>query len=217
MNAPTTTRAPQDESDGGGRRRWGLDIGIATVVSATITALSTYFVTTATNSHTPSPSPSPTVTITKIVTATPTGVPTPNGTSVPPPGPTVLIGPKVVQLTSGYDVSFSDPALRPYADGEGGGFAPCMASGANLYIDCSSVGSDGNLAVYPGRAGYSQCYHDTRYVTSELSGPLTDDTLCITLIDRIAACYVTSEKTTNSIDETTLDLTLKVTVYRIRH
>jgi len=80
------------------------------------------------------------------------------------------------------------------------------------------------LAIYSGKADFSDCQADTAYVgpgvvvnpNVNLSHQprLTDSTLCITTANRIVACYVTNDTTSEATAAP--GLTMDVTVYSLK-
>jgi hypothetical protein len=131
----------------------------------------------------------PTVTITATPQASNGGG---SGTQTSPG--TVLFQKKGVQLTEGYQLSFTDPALHPFPSTAG------YCGSGDLYVStcAANVYSSAQLAVYDGKAGLSQCQADTTYVTGSANANqqlLTGTTLCVTTGHRIAVCYVTNDTT----------------------
>lgn len=146
----------------------------------------------------------PTVTITRGVSPAHSGGSTGTQSS---PG-TVLLRKQGVQLTSGYQLSFTDPTLRPTAINSG------CPGGGDLSVCGGGVISPAQLAVYPGRAGFSQCRADTAYVSGFADAnqqSLAGSTLCVTTSNRLAVCYVTSD--TVSASTPAPGLIMDITVY----
>jgi hypothetical protein len=149
----------------------------------------------------------PTVTITATVSPATTSQADSGGSTGTPTSPgTVLLQKQGVQLTQGYQLSFINPALRPMPN------SGCP--GGDLSVCGGGVISSGQLAVYPGRAGFSQCQADTTYV-SGFAAPngqsLTGTTLCVTTGHRLAVCYVTADTTQASTPAP--GLIMDITVY----
>jgi hypothetical protein len=106
----------------------------------------------------------------------------------------VLFQKKGVLLTEGYQLSFTDPTLHPFPSNAG------YCGSGDLYVStcAANVYSSAQLAVYDGKAGFSQCQADTAYVTGSANATqklLTGTTLCVTTGHRIAVCYVTNDTT----------------------
>ena len=177
---------------------------IVAIIPALILAAGTYFAGARTG-HVLGLAPAPTVT--ETVTATSTSTSGGGGIGTQTVSGKTLFQKKGVQLTSGYGLSFTDPALRPFSSG-------CL--GAELYIcDGVYVGSSAQLADYDGRAGFSQCQADTTYATgNNIFGLLVNHTLCVTTSNRIAACYVTQDTTQESVPAP--GLTMDCTVYALK-
>lgn len=119
-----------------------------------------------------------------------------------------------VQLTDCYALSLTDPSLHPYQ------VPGCMTTSSDLFIDdYGDVLSDAQLAVYQGKAGFSQCQADTTYVSpGSFANPnhqrLTGSTLCITTANRMAVCYITEDTTSQSVAAPGLNL--DVSVYSVK-
>lgn len=144
------------------------------------------------------------------VTPTPTATPQArqSGSSGTHSPGTVLSLKSGLVLSQNFALSFTDPTLRPFSNDS-------YCSG-DLYVCFEGVGSSAPLAVYPGRAGFSQCQGDTTYVSSFANSnrqSLVGETLCVTTSDRIAACYVTSDttETGNAAPALTMDVTVYAT------
>jgi hypothetical protein len=185
-----------------------------TVIAAVITALgfiAAAFITGAYAGHSVGLGARPTATVT--VTATQQA--TPNGSgggggSIPATSGQVLFQKKGVQLTEGYQLSFTDPTMHPFPSNAG------YCGTGDLFVStcAANVYSSARLAVYDGKAGFSQCQADTTYVTGAANAnqqSLTGTTLCVTTGHRIAVCYVTND-TTQSGDAAP-GLAMDVTVY----
>jgi hypothetical protein len=149
--------------------------------------------------------PQPTVTITAAArqTATPH---TSNGARAGQ----ILFQKNGVQLTKGYQLSFTDPSLQPFPANAG-----YCGSGDLFVSSCAAyVASSAQLAVYDGKAGFSQCQADTAYVTGWANAnqnSLTGTTLCVTTGHRIAVCFVTDD--TTQAGTASPGLIMDVTVY----
>jgi hypothetical protein len=147
----------------------------------------------------------PTVTITPAASPATTSQAGSGGSTGTSPG-TVLLQKQGVQLTQGYQLSFIDPALRP--------MPTSACPGGDLSVCGQGVTSTGQLAVYPGRAGFSQCQADTTYVSlyADPNGQsLTGTTLCVTTGNRLAVCYVTAD--TTQANTAAPGLIMDITVY----
>jgi hypothetical protein len=173
---------------------------IAVLITALVAA-GTFFAGRATA---PAGSPKPAVTITVTQTATPQASKSGSGGTHSPS--TLLASKSGLVLSQNFALSFTDPTLRPFSNGS--------SCSGDLYVCFEGVGSSSPLAVYPGRAGFSQCQEDTTYV-STFANPnrqsLVGETLCVTTSNRIAACYVTSD--TTETNNPAPALTMDVTVY----
>jgi len=151
----------------------------------------------------------PTVTITPTVAQAATPQASNGGGSGTQTGQ-VLFQKKGVQLTEGYQLSFTDSALHPFPSNAG------YCGSGDLYVSTcdANVDSSAQLAVYDGKAGFSQCQADTAYVTGPANAnqkSLTGTTLCVTTGDRIAVCYVTND--TTQAGAPSPGLIMDVTVY----
>ena len=149
----------------------------------------------------------PTVTVTATIspaTTSQAGSGRSTGTQTSPG--TALLQKQGVQLTQGYYLSFIDPALRPMS------ISGCPQG--DLSACGGGVNSSRQLAVYPGRAGFSECQADTTYVAgfADSNGQsLTGTTLCVTTGHRLAVCYVTADTTQASTPAP--GLIMDITVY----
>jgi hypothetical protein len=154
--------------------------------------------------------PQPTVTITATVTQVATPQTSNGGGSGAQPGQ-VLFQKNGVQLTKGYQLSFTDPTLHPFPSNAG------YCGSGDLYVSIcitNGVYSSAQLAVYDGKAGFSQCQADTAFVTDAANAnqrSLTGTTLCVTTSHRIAVCYVIQDTTQASTPSP--GLVMDVTVY----
>jgi hypothetical protein len=179
---------------------------ILAIIPAIITGAATYFAGARTGPALGiSPTPTVTVTVTQPATST-----SGNGGGVSTPAGQEIFHKTGVQLTEGYQLSFIDPTLRPMSIPSG------CPGGEDLSVCSGGVISSApaQLAVYPGRAGFSQCQADTTYVSgfADPNGQsLTGTTLCVTTGHRLAVCYITDDTTSQSIAAP--GLTMDVTVY----
>jgi hypothetical protein len=152
------------------------------------------------------PAPTVTVTVTRPATSTPSDGGTSNA-----PGQE-MFHKSGVQLTDCYALSITDPSLRPYRN------SSCGSPLGDLSINYNGdVQSMAQVAVYPGRAGFSQCQAGTAYAAVGATinvNNLTNSTLCITTASRIATCYVTDDTTFASVAAP--GLTMDVTVYALK-
>jgi hypothetical protein len=117
-----------------------------------------------------------------------------------------------VQLTECHALSFTDPSVRPYQ------VPNCATPLGDLSINGNGVvQSMAQIAVYSGRAGFSQCQADTAYAAPNAiinQNNLINSTLCITTANRIVACYVTDDTTSASVAAP--GLTMDVTAYTLK-
>jgi hypothetical protein len=177
-----------------------------TAIAVLITALVGTGVFAAGRATAPAGSPKPAVTITATVTRTATPQASQSGSGGTHSPRTLLARKSGLVLSLHFALSFTDPTLRPFSNSS--------SCSGDLYVCFEGVGSSAPLAVYPGRAGFSQCQGDTAYVSSfaDSNGQsLVGKTLCVTTSDRIATCYVTSDTTETSNPAPAL--TMDVTVY----
>jgi hypothetical protein len=132
------------------------------------------------------------------------------------PSVSVIVQGRNVQLTAYYAMSFEQSALKPIF------MNVCGANGSfDLYVCGNQVASSAELAVLNGRASLQQCDTDSEYLRpgadaepSESPGgsTLAGDTLCITMSDRVAVCYVARDTTSDTVPAP--GLTMDITVYQ---
>ncbi len=209
-----TGLSKEDHRNKPSRRKLSDNKLVLAIIPALITGAATYFAGARTGPALGiAPAPTATVTVTQSASSTPG----PGGGTPAATGQEILHK-SGVQLTDCFALSFADPSLRPYQ------VPSCATPSGDLSIDSSGdVQSTAQIAVYSGQAGFSQCQADTSYIASgDIANPiangsrtlLRNSTLCITMTDRIATCYVTDDTTSESIAAP--GLTMDVTVYALK-